>query len=41
MVILKVTIKIDQGAFTFWMHRPLGVKYTIVMPNEMILKIYS
>jgi len=25
MVILKVTIKVDQGAFTFWMHGPLGV----------------
>jgi len=26
MIILKVTIKVDQGASTFWMHGPLRVK---------------
>jgi len=29
MIILRVTIKVDQGASTFWMHGPLRVKKKI------------
>jgi len=28
MVILKIRIKVDEGGSTFWMHGPLGIKYT-------------